>query len=51
MGVKDFHGALDKINNRNVIMILATFKDAACMTIVFESMDDGDRGQSDDHFD
>lgn len=40
LGVKDFHGALDKITNRKRHYDIGDLKDAARMTIVFESMDD-----------
>lgn len=39
-GVKDFHGALDKITNRKRHYDIGDLKDAARMTIVFESMED-----------
>ncbi|MCG7496561.1 hypothetical protein MHO82_06785 [Vibrio sp. Of7-15] len=40
LGVKDFHGALDKITNRKRHYDIGDLKDAARMTIVFESMED-----------
>ncbi|NOI83810.1 hypothetical protein [Vibrio sp. 99K-1] len=40
LGVKDFHGALDKITNRKRHYDIGDLKDAARMTIVFENMDD-----------
>ncbi|MGF1756329.1 hypothetical protein L4C33_22460, partial [Vibrio makurazakiensis] len=39
-GVKDFHGALDKITNRKRHYDIGDLKDAARMTIVFETMED-----------
>jgi len=39
-GVKDFHGALDKITNRKRHYDIGDLKDAARMTIVFENMED-----------
>jgi hypothetical protein len=39
-GVKDFHGALDKITNRKRGYDIGDLKDAARMTIIFESTED-----------
>lgn len=39
-GVKDFHGALDKITNRKRHYDIGDLKDAARMTIVFENAED-----------
>jgi len=39
-GVKDFHGALDKITNRKRHYDIGDLKDAARMTVIFENMDD-----------
>jgi len=39
-GVKDFHGALDKITNRKRNYDIGDLKDAARMTIIFENMED-----------
>lgn len=39
-GVKDFHGALDKITNRKRNYDIGDLKDAARMTIIFEDMED-----------
>ncbi|MCL9781147.1 hypothetical protein M9194_06870 [Vibrio sp. S4M6] len=39
-GVKDFHGALDKITNRKRHYDIGDLKDAARMTIIFETLDD-----------
>jgi len=39
-GVKDFHGALDKITNRKRNYDIGDLKDAARMTIIFDSMED-----------
>ncbi|WP_135458368.1 hypothetical protein [Vibrio echinoideorum] len=40
LGVKDFHGALDKITNRKRNYDIGDLKDAARMTIVFETSQD-----------
>ncbi|MDH5902688.1 hypothetical protein L8S00_04665 [Vibrio splendidus] len=40
LGVKDFHGALDKITNRKRHYDIGDLKDAARMTIVFETSQD-----------
>ena len=39
-GVKDFHGALDKITNRKRHYDIGDLKDAARMTIIFENIDE-----------
>jgi len=39
-GVKDFHGALDKITNRKRSYDIGDLKDAARMTIIFDNMED-----------
>ncbi|SFC90105.1 hypothetical protein [Pseudoalteromonas denitrificans] len=39
-GVKDFHGALDKITNRKRNYDIGDLKDAARMTIIFDNMED-----------
>ena len=39
-GVKDFHGALDKITNRKRHYDIGDLKDAARMTIIFENLED-----------
>jgi len=39
-GVKDFHGALDKITNRKRHYDIGDLKDAARMTVIFESTED-----------
>lgn len=39
-GVKDFHGALDKITNRKRHYDIGDLKDAARMTIIFENVED-----------
>ena len=39
-GVKDFHGALDKITNRKRNYDIGDLKDAARMTIIFDTMED-----------
>ncbi|WP_028862135.1 hypothetical protein [Psychromonas aquimarina] len=39
-GVKDFHGALDKITNRKRNYDIGDLKDAARMTIIFENIED-----------
>jgi len=39
-GVKDFHGALDKVTNRKRHYDIGDLKDAARMTIIFDDMDD-----------
>lgn len=39
-GVKDFHGSLDKITNRKRHYDIGDLKDAARMTIIFETLED-----------
>jgi len=39
-GLKDFHGALDKVTNRKRQYDMGDLKDAARMTIIFKNMDD-----------
>ncbi len=39
-GVKDFHGALDKITNRKRNYDIGDLKDAARMTVIFENIED-----------
>ncbi|MCJ8318831.1 MAG: hypothetical protein MJK12_04305 [Colwellia sp.] len=39
-GVKDFHGALDKITNRKRNYDIGDLKDAARMTVIFENTED-----------
>jgi len=39
-GVKDFHGALDKITNRKRNYDIGDLKDAARMTVIFDNMED-----------
>jgi len=39
-GVKDFHGALDKITNRKRNYDIGDLKDAARMTIIFDDLED-----------
>jgi len=39
-GVKDFHGALDKITNRKRNYDIGDLKDAARMTVIFANMED-----------
>jgi len=39
-GVKDFHGALDKITNRKRSYDIGDLKDAARMTIIFDNLED-----------
>lgn len=39
-GLKDFHGALDKVTNRKRKYDMGDLKDAARMTIIFKNLDD-----------